>query len=254
MKNHVFVGGGSKGLGLATAIKFASQDFNIVLGGSNITNLELAKKTIQSAYNVDVILIKVDFYSKDDVENLIKKLSNIEYLRVIVNNHGGPKPGGVELTPEDFDDGYNSLLRTTISLVQFFKEYSNKNNFTGSSFISILGVVSKEPSEYLTISSTFRAAISAYSKAISKRLISDFNIRINCVSPGAFLTDRARSLIDKEGIELDDEIKKRGKKIPLGRFQEPWELAELIYFLSSDSGASIIGQNIVIDGGISNSI
>ena len=70
-----------------------------------------------------------------------------------------------------------------------------------------------------------------------------FNVLVNMVSPGFVLTDLSKVILskkEKEDIE---------RKIPVGRFAKPIDIANMVLFLTSEMNSYITGQNIIVDGG-----
>jgi 3-oxoacyl-[acyl-carrier protein] reductase len=90
-------------------------------------------------------------------------------------------------------------------------------------------------------------------KTLSRELIRH-NITINNICPGAFKTDRAVELMAKtaqaQGITIDEVEQRAIKTMPLGRYQRPEELGDLVAFLCSELACGITGTTIQIDGGI----
>ncbi|WP_191061261.1 oxidoreductase, partial [Geminicoccus harenae] len=100
-----------------------------------------------------------------------------------------------------------------------------------------------------------KAALSVYSKALSKEL-GPKGIRVNAVAPGWIYTDAAEALVERIATSAGiDETAARQRildalgGIPIGRPAQPEEVAELIAFLASDRAAAIHGVEYTIDGG-----
>ena len=126
-----------------------------------------------------------------------------------------------------------------------------KNNW--GRIINSTSLAVKEPPETLILSNVYRTGVVSLAKTISKELIKN-NITINNICPGAFKTDRAIQLMkatsQKKGITIEEVEKNAVANLPLGRYQMPKELGDLVTFLCSENAKGITGTTIQIDGGI----
>ncbi|MET7868896.1 SDR family oxidoreductase [Streptomyces cyaneofuscatus] len=100
-----------------------------------------------------------------------------------------------------------------------------------------------------------KAALRTYSKGLAGQL-APHGIRVNTVSPGGIRTEAADQLVDRLAERLDgdrdaawDSLVAALGGVPLGRFATPDEVAGVIAFLASDGAASVLGAEIVVDGG-----
>jgi NAD(P)-dependent dehydrogenase (short-subunit alcohol dehydrogenase family) len=100
-----------------------------------------------------------------------------------------------------------------------------------------------------------KAALRAYSKGLANQL-APHGIRVNTVTPGGIQTDSADRLVQRlaEGFDGDLDAARTSLMgalggVPLGRFATPAEIANTVAFLVSDQAASIVGADIVVDGG-----
>lgn len=100
-----------------------------------------------------------------------------------------------------------------------------------------------------------KAALRTYSRGLSDQL-APHGIRVNTVSPGGIHTSAADRLVDRLAVQFDGDREAARRSllgalggVPLGRFAEPDEVAEVVAFLVSDAAASVVGADYVVDGG-----
>ena len=95
--------------------------------------------------------------------------------------------------------------------------------------------------------STAKAALNQYIKVMAKKY-AEKEIRFNSVSPGNVIFDGSQweEKLKSDEKNTNDYIK---KNVPMGKFIEPQDVAEMVYYLSSNNSRFITGQNFVIDGG-----
>ena len=124
------IGGSSKGLGKACAVALAKEGVNVVLCARNEEALQKTKAEIE-LFDVEVLSIAADMASAEDnqrvIEETIRKFGRID---ILVNNSGGPKPGTFrDVSPDDLDDAYNSVLKYNIRMIQGCLPYMEKNGW-----------------------------------------------------------------------------------------------------------------------------
>lgn len=235
----VLVTGSSSGLGYETILKFASNGYNVII--TYLNNKEKALKLeseVKEKYNVETLVIKCDISNENDIDNLYneikKKFNNLD---ILVNNAG-------------------------ISIDTLF-EFKNKKDFTKILETNLVGtfLLTKKIAELIKsgsiiiISST--NAIDSYyeysldydaSKAglinLTHNLANHYapNIRVNCICPGWMNTKMNESLTEEQKTEFE-------KGILLNRFANPKEVANVIYFVSSNEASYINDSIIKVDGG-----
>lgn len=242
MKKNVLITGGCRGIGKATAIKFAEKNYNIVINYlKNDKKAKELKSFIEDKFGVEIVLIKADISKERDVKFLVKKITeNFNTIDVLVNNAG-------IIIDKDFKD----------KNVEDFKLILNINligTFLVSKYIGEL-MKKQKKGKIINVSST--NGINSYtpttidydaSKAavisLTKNLAVEFApyINVNSVAPGWVNTDMNKDL----PLSL---LNNERKKILIKRFAEPSEIANVIYFLSSDEASYINGETIIVDGG-----
>ncbi len=183
------------------------------------------------------------------VNETVEKFGRID---ILVNNTGGPKPGGFfDHEDADWQEAFELLLLYVVRMCREVIPYMKKQG--SGRIINNTSFTVKEPSSNLLLSNVFRVGVVSLAKTLSQELAAD-NILINNVCPGSFRTARMEQLLEhraeREGksiLQLESEIV---KTIPLGRLQSSEELANLVVFLASDKASAITGATIQVDGGM----
>jgi 3-oxoacyl-[acyl-carrier protein] reductase len=114
----------------------------------------------------------------------------------------------------------------------------------------------KSPIANLGMSNGARAGLTAFCAGIARQ-VAKYNVTINGLLPGPFLTDRLRSGIEyearRQNISFEEMLAKRGQSNPTGRVGDPAEFGDACAFLCAASSGFIVGQNLLLDGGAFNS-
>lgn len=258
LKNKVaYIGGSSKGIGKGIAIKLAQEGCNLILCARNEDSLQATAQLIKEKYGVDVLAIPSDLSNMSDVKKSVEK--GLEYFKtidILIANSGGPKPGTFfNLQDEDWAVAYNSVLLYVIELYKLIIPVMKENKW--GRIINITSLSVKEPAETLLLSNVFRSGVTALAKSLSGELY-EYDITINNVAPGAFMTDRAVQLMqskaDTEGKTFEEVEKELSATLPGNKFSSIDDIGNLVAFVASDLSGEITGTTIQIDKGISNGL
>ena len=238
----VLITGSSRGIGRSTAIKYAQNNYNVVINYNNSYDKarDLADYLV-SAYGIEVMIVKADVGNevevKDMIDKVIGKFGNID---VLVNNASIAIDS--DFSGKD-SNSFNEILNT--NLVGTFlvsKEVSKymKDNRSGV----IINVSSTNGIDSMYVESLEYDASKAGVISLTHNLAEYLKpyVRVNCVCPGWVNTDMNKDL-DSSYIEEEN------KRIMLNRFAEPEEIANVIYFLATDEASYINNSIIKVDGG-----
>jgi NAD(P)-dependent dehydrogenase (short-subunit alcohol dehydrogenase family) len=236
------VTGGTSGIGLATARRFAAEGARVFITGRRQAELDAAVTAILGATG-----IQADSSSNADLQRLFatiqEQAGRVDVL--YVNAGGGSMAPLGAITEEHFDDAFKRNVKGMVFTVQ-----------------SALPLLSRGASVILTGSTAGTvgtAAFSIYSasKAAVRNLarswildLKDRAIRINVVSPGPVRTPGLVELAGDDPVAQQGLLDMLAAQVPLGRVGEPDEIARVAVFLASDDASFINGAELFVDGGL----
>ncbi len=244
LKNKVaFVAASSQGLGRSVAYELAMEGANIIICGRNKENLGRTKKEIEKHTNKELLALAGDLSIPAEREQIIKSaLEVFNTIDILVTNTGGPPTGKIEeLKKEDWDQAYNNLLGSVVSLVTSFLPGMKQQKW--GRIISITSMAVKQPINNLILSNSVRASVAGLMKTLANEL-AIYKITVNNVMPGYTETERLKELIENK-----PSFASAKSEIPLGRFGTPEEFAAAVTFLASERASYITGVSLAVDGG-----
>ncbi|MEV5851756.1 SDR family NAD(P)-dependent oxidoreductase [Streptomyces anulatus] len=244
----VLVTGAGSGIGRAVALAFASEGASVVAAGRTAASLDETVALIENEGG-SAVALTADVARSEDVRALVRRtVEHFGSLDVAVNNAGVFRGGApvADLPEED----WRTLLDINVTGVFLALQAEiarMREQPTGGAIVNIasnLGAHSRIPgvAGYLTS----KAAVSALTRAAALDHIAD-GIRINAVSPGATAT--TMSLLPGE-TEAGRAARMK-EASPLGRVSSTAEVAAAVLYLASPDAASVVGSDLVIDGGAS---
>lgn len=242
----------SKGLGLGCAEALAEAGVDLVMNARGAEALEAAAADIRSRFGVEVATVAADVTTLEGQAAVLKEAEGVD---ILVTNAGGPPPGlWSDWDRDDFIKALDSNMLAPIALMKALlpgmmeKGWGRVVNITSQSV--------KAPIPALGLSNSARAGLTGY-VAGTARQVAGSGVNINNLQPGIHATDRAVSLdtgVSKaQGISMDEAKANRCATIPAGRYGTRQEFGSTCAFLCSQQAGFMVGQNILLDGGATNS-
>jgi len=239
-KKIVLITGASRGIGKAILESFQG-DYFLIGTGTSAPSVKSILENLK-AHNQDGLAFKLDLGDRNSIKELTSNLDAKEiYPDILINNAGITRDNlMLRMQEDEWDDVIDVHLNGQYLLIKSFIKKMVKNRWGRiiniSSTSAVLG--NKGQANYAAA----KAGIEAMSKSLARELGSR-NINVNCVAPGFIETDMTKEI--SEGNE--DML---ASQIPLGRLGKPNEIAEVVYFLTSDKANYITGQTLHVNGGL----
>jgi 3-oxoacyl-[acyl-carrier protein] reductase len=249
---HALIGGGTQGIGFATAQEMARLGARITLLARDEAKLREAVSKLETGSGQRHGILLADMADtpvlRDAINDHLAKHGPVD---ILVNNTGGPPPG---LAHQAAVPAYESAFRLHLLAFQTLVlaiAPGMKERRQGR-IINVISTSVKVPLPNLGVSNTIRGAVAQWSKTLANEL-GPYNITVNNVLPGATATGRLKSILSNKakntGGSEEAAAEEMLKEIPLRRFAGPEETAAAICFLAGPSGAYISGINLPVDGG-----
>jgi NAD(P)-dependent dehydrogenase (short-subunit alcohol dehydrogenase family) len=235
--------GGSTGIGLAIARRFASEGAKVLITGRRQAELDKAVAAIGG--NAEAA--SVDSADLAQLHSFFERVKDKHgRVDILVANAGGGSfmPFG-QITEEHFDDTFNRNVKGTLFTVQAALPLLGK----GSSVILTGSTAGSSGTEAFSVYAASKAAV----RAFARNWILDLkgrDIRVNTLSPGPTRTAGLAELVGTDAAQQEGFLNQLASLIPMGRVGEPDEIAKAAVFLASDDASFVNGIELFVDGGI----
>jgi 3-oxoacyl-[acyl-carrier protein] reductase len=248
--------GSSQGIGFATARLLSQQGATCILLARNADALQAAIAQLDTSAGQQHHYAVADFNNPSAVEAAILSITGQTTVHILINNSGGPKSGPIVMAAADeFTESFNRHVVCNQLLTQAVLPGMQAAGY--GRIINIISTSVKIPLPNLGVSNTIRGAVASWAKTMANEL-GTYNITVNNILPGFTNTQRLQSLI--AGIALAKQTTPQqiaanlANEIPMKRFGEAEEIANMIAFLASPAASYVSGTSIPVDGGRTGSI
>ncbi|GGP61231.1 SDR family oxidoreductase [Saccharothrix coeruleofusca] len=239
-KTAVVTGGGTRGIGRATAARLVAEGAHVFITGRREAELEEAAELIGPA----VTAVPGDITDPADLDRLYDAVRDRgRGLDVLFANAATASFATLEqLTGEDFDRVFGVNVRGTVFTVQKALPLLNEG---ASVIVNASTTVDKGAAAFGAYAAS-KAALRSFVRTWANEL-KDRGVRVNAVSPGPIDTSGVTELVGEENAAAYKA--KQGAEVPIGRMGRPEEVAAAVAFLASADSSFVLGANLYVDGG-----
>jgi len=246
------VSGASAGIGRAIAHGLAEAGADVVMGSRREDRIRRAADEVSASAGRRAVGVVADVSAPAGVERLLEAArAQFGRLDILVVNAGGPPTGSaLALSDAQWEQAFQQNLMSAVRLIRGAVEPMRAQG--GGRILTVITSGVKVPLGNLVLSNVFRSGVVALTKTLSFEL-APYKILVNNLAPGRIRTDRVRQ-VDEAGAKASGktvgEVERESiAAIPLGRYGDPREFANVAVFLASDHAGYVTGTTILIDGG-----
>ena len=234
----IFITGGSGGIGSAICNNFLEKNYTLVLTSSSEEKIN----NLKEKYGKNHFYYKVDLSNSDNLQECLNKISNDHKdISIIVNNAGITEDNLIfRMKNEQWSKVIQTNLNSNYQIIKSLLPNMLKRKY--GKIIGISSIVGSTgnpgQSNYVASKSGMVGLYKSIASEVAKR-----NINVNIISPGFITTTMTDNL-------NEDQKNSYLSQIPMSRFGNPEDIANLVLFLASDESSYITGQNIHVNGGM----
>jgi 3-oxoacyl-[acyl-carrier protein] reductase len=239
---RALVTGASQGIGRAVARALAREGVTVAAAARRSELVQAMAAEVAAEGGAPIIPIAIDLTEKDAAARLFDAAAQaLGGIDILMNAAGGSRPLPFDASRADWDEGmeinFHRLRELTHAVMPGMRarRWGRVVNFTGTS----------EP-KIINAAFAAKAAVHVWAKGLSRDVAAD-NVTINCLQPGRIRSEQ----MAKRYPTPESEREFAEAEIPMRRFGEAEEMADVALFLASDRAAYVTGTVIPVDGGMS---
>ncbi len=234
------VTGASSGIGRAIARELCREGARIAITGRRRDNLVALANEARAAGAPEPVIIAHDALAADYVDTVARMAAAaLGPVQILVNNAGGSRAFGKDATDQQWDEALTLNFTRHRQLTNRLLPGMIEGNWG-----RVINITGKSEPDNVNGAFCAKAALTAWSKGLSRE-VGKHGITVNCIPPGRVMSDQILRNYTPEYRAWQSE-----HEIPVGRYGEPEELANLAIFLASPRASYITGAVYPVDGGL----
>jgi len=237
----VLVTGGGRGIGAATAERFARDGAKVVISDMDLDEAQQVARPIQG------LAIACDVTDREQVNGMVARtVGELGRLDVLVCSAGIIRDNLLfKMTDEDWDAVIDTHLKGSFLCARAAQRPMVDQKYGKMVFLSSTSALgNRGQANY----SAAKAGLQGMARTLAIEL-GPFNINVNTVAPGFVETRMTRATAERMGVDFDAFKVGAASQIPLGRIGQPEDIASVIAFLCSDEASFVSGQTVYVRGG-----
>jgi 3-oxoacyl-[acyl-carrier protein] reductase len=235
------VTGASVGIGRAIAKALAAEGVQLAISARRVDKLEELSAEIVASGGKKPAVIQTDLYEEDASKKLASAaVSVLGRVDILINNAGGSRSfKELHVSEEAWQEAITLNFHRPRQLADALIDQMIANNWG-----RIINITGKSEPEHINGAFCAKAGMHSWAKGLS-RMVGKNGITVNCIPPGRIHSEQIFRNYTPEYRQWQSD-----NEIPVGRYGEPEELADLVAFLASPRAAYISGAVIPVDGGL----
>jgi 3-oxoacyl-[acyl-carrier protein] reductase len=235
------VTGASSGIGYGIALALAAEGVRLAVTARRVDKLEQLASEITAAGGTAPVVIEGDMYADDAAARISKAaLDGLGSVDILVNNAGGSRSfHELHVDDERWQEAFTLNFHRPRQLADALVD-----QMIARKWGRIINITGKSEPDNTNGAFCAKAGMHSWAKGLS-RMVGKHGITVNCVPPGRIFSEQILRNYTPEYRQFQCE-----NEIPMGRYGDPADLANLVTFLASPLASYITGTVIPVDGGL----
>lgn len=239
------ISGASAGIGRVTALTLAREGVTVAIVARREEELRALADEIVNEGSPEPVVIVDDLGEDGSFDRVAAACStSLGHVDIVVNNLGQARPFDLNTSEDEWDEAFRLNFVTARRLTTPFLAGMAERKWG-----RVIAMTATSEPSHVSGSLTAKAALLIWAKGLA-RVVAPDGITVNCVSPGYLMTDQIRNNFIPTFVPTPEQQQEwLDREIPVGRFGDPADAANLITFLCSPLAGYITGQRVYVDGG-----